>query len=181
MAVLFIPGGRISINPSEVVILEQFLKWFGCLAVLSFGSFVAGRFLPYRWFCAERFPYRSMKFEQEGKLYVRMGLPKWQKKVPDMSRLFPFLMPEKKMLDRTPEGLGTMIAETCIAETVHMALAVLGFAALAFWHSVPAVLLTVLYSLGNLPFVMIQRYNRPRLMRLKRKMETRKEKAECTP
>ena len=157
------------------MILEyvQILRWFGYLAVLSFGSFVAGRFLPYRWFRADRFPFRCMKFEQDGKLYVRMGLPKWQKKVPDMSRIFPFLMPAKKMMDRTPEGLQTMISETCIAEAVHLALAVLGFGALAFWHSVPAVVLTVLYCVGNLPFVLIQRFNRPRLVRLKTKMEAR--------
>ncbi len=158
----------------------QILKWFAYLAAISFSSFLAGRILPYRWFCADRFPYRSMEFEQGGKLYVKLGVPKWQKKLPDMSRLFSFLMPAKNMIDHTPEGIGTMIAETCIAELVHVMLALLGFGALIFWHSAAAVLLTVLYCAGNLPFVLIQRYNRPRLVRLKNKMESRKEKPVCT-
>ena len=145
----------------------EILNWFCYLAVISIGSFLLGRMLPYGWFCPEKFPYRTAAWEQGGKFYARIGLPKWQNKLPDMSKLLPRLMPAKSMTDCSSEALGTMVTETCIAELVHLLLAILGFGALRFWHTPAAVLLTALYCLGNLPFVLIQRYNRPRLIRLK--------------
>ena len=38
------------------------------------------------------------------------------------------------------------------------------------WLSIVA---TVLYGLSNIPFIMIQRYNRPRLVRLYKRMSSR--------
>lgn len=158
------------------LILEftDFLKWLGYLAAISFGSFLVGRLLPYRWFDAGRFPYRSAAFEKA--FYQKLGLPKWQKKLPDMSKIFSHLMPAKAMTDRTPDGLQTMIEETCIAEFIHAVLAVLGFGGLLFWHSWAGIILTLVYVIGNIPFILIQRYNRPRLMRLKALAERRKER-----
>ena len=156
---------------------NHFVQWLLYLALLSFGSFVVGRMLPYRWFCPERFPYKSYPWEQEGKIYGRIGLPKWQNKLPDMSRIFSFLMPRKKMVDCSREGLSTMIRETCIAELIHLLLIVLALGGLLFWRTPLAVVLTGLYMLGNVPFVLIQRYNRPRLMRLYGKLCRKTEKS----
>lgn len=156
----------------------NFLRWLGYLAAISFGSFLIGRLLPYRWFDAERFPYRSAPGEKA--FYEKLGLPKWQKKLPDMSKIFTHLMPAKAMTNPTPEGIQIMIQETCIAELIHALLAVLGFGALAFWHSWAGIVLTLIYAAGNVPFILIQRYNRPRLMRLKALAERRKERLNCT-
>ena len=156
----------------------NFLKWLAYLAAISFGSFLIGRILPYRWFDAERFPYCSATFEKA--LYTKLGLPKWQKKLPDMSKIFPHLMPAKAMTDRSPEGIQTMIVETCIAELIHAALAVLGLGAMFLWHDWLGILLTLVYCVGNIPFILIQRYNRPRLIRLKTMTERRKERLTCT-
>lgn len=156
----------------------NFLKWLEYLAAISFGFFLIGRLLPYRWFDAERFPFRSVAFEKN--LYDKLGLHKWHKKLPDMSRIFTRLMPAKAITNRTPEGLQTMIQETCIAELTHVILMVLGFGALKFWHTWAGMTMTVLYALGNIPFIMIQRYNRPRLIHLKALTERRKERFVCT-
>ena len=37
--------------------------------------------------------FRSFRFEKNGALYERLNIRRWQAKVPDMSRLIPFLMP----------------------------------------------------------------------------------------
>ena len=151
----------------------EILNWFCYLAAISIGSFLLGRLLPYGWFCPDRFPYRTAKWERGGKCYQKIGLPRWQKKLPDMSKLLPRLMPSKAMTDCSVQALDTMVTETCIAELVHGMLMLLAFGALYFWRTPAAVVLTVLYALGNLPFVLIQRYNRPRLMRLKAATEKR--------
>lgn len=161
-----IPGGY-SVGHTEI------LNWLCYLAVISIGSFLLGRLLPYGWFHPDRFPYRTWKWERGGKFYQRIGLPKWQNRLPDMSKLLPRLMPAKAMTDRSAEAVGVMITETCIAELVHLMLMVLAFGALHFWNGPLGVVLTVLYCLGNLPFVLIQRYNRPRLIRLRAMTEKR--------
>ena len=75
----------------------QFLKCACYLAGLGILSFVLGRLVPKTWFDYTRFPYRTFAFERNGKLYEALRVSRWQSRVPDMSRLFPKLMPPKKM------------------------------------------------------------------------------------
>ena len=57
--------------------------------------------------------------------------------------------------------------ETCVAESVHIILCLLGLGLLAIWPGPGGMVMTALYLLlGNLPFIVIQRYNRPRLLSL---------------
>lgn len=85
----------------------------------------------------------------------------------DMSRILPFLMPSKK-LPRMADAsqLCQMLQETCIAELVHALLCVAGVGAVFIWRGIGGWLFFILYAFGNLPFIIIQRYNRPKLMRL---------------
>jgi len=60
-----------------------------------------------------------------------------------------------------------MIQETCVAEFVHLLLIFLGLGVLRLCPDAWGVILYALYVLlGNLPFVLIQRYNRPRLVHM---------------
>jgi len=94
--------------------------------------------------------------------------------VPDMSRLLGDMV--KKQL--APDGktdYALLVQETCVAECVHFCLGLLSLGAFALCRSGWMVCIVAVYILlGNLPFQIIQRYNRPRLLRLMRK--ARKEK-----
>ena len=60
-----------------------------------------------------------------------------------------------------------LVQETCVAEAVHTASSLLGLICLWLWPGWGgAIVLAVWVLLANLPFILIQRYNRPRLMRL---------------
>ena len=84
-----------------------------------------------------------------------------------MSRIFPFLMPAKKLTADTFADLPRMIQETCVAEMIHFLLSLSGLACLVIWPGAGGIILTLVYILlGNLPFIIIQRYNRPRLQKL---------------
>ena len=147
------------------------------LAGISVLSFFVGRVLPYKWFPYDRFPFRSAKFERQGKIYLKIWINKWQNKVPDMSKIFPKLMPAKNMCHYTPESLPVMIEETCIAEFVHWVNSLLSLISLCFCRSWAGILIVVIYIvLGNLPFILIQRYNRPRFVRLMEHMNSRQER-----
>ena len=141
------------------------MQFFQCacyLAGLGVLSFVLGRLVPKTWFDYTRFPYRAYAFERDGKVYESLGIARWQSRVPDMSRLFPRLMPPKKMPPRPDaQTLLVMIRETCAA----------------FWPGVWGIVLYLVYAIfGNLVFIIIQRYNRPRLVRLYERKRAKRSK-----
>lgn len=51
-----------------------------------------------------------------------------------------------------------------MAETTHFLVAVMGLYCAKIWRG-GGLILSLLYFIWNLPFVLIQRYNRPRLIR----------------
>ena len=142
------------------------LKCILYLAAIGVASFVIGRLLPKSWLHEDCFPFRPFAFERQGKLYEKLKIKSWQNKLPDMSRLFKHLMPAKKMNDDTLRDLPLMIKETCVSECIHLLLPLAGLYCLRLWPGAGGIVVTLLYFLGNLPFVLIQRYNRPRLQRL---------------
>lgn len=137
------------------------------LAGIGILSFAVGRFLPKKWFDPQAFPYRAFPFEKDGSLYRRLRIQKWQNRIPDMSRILPGVMP-RKAISGKPTGaqLDVMLRETCVAECIHVLLCFGGLLCIRLWRGVGGLVVAVLFFLGNIPFVLVQRYNRPRLQRL---------------
>ena len=150
--------------------------------VIGVLGFIAGRLMPKGWLMWDKAPWKSFSFEKNGKLYHAMGIRYWQNKVPDMSRIFPMLMPKKQLpKEVSEEKLVIMLRETCVAELVHWLLSIAGLRCLILWKGIGGVVVTLLYILfGNLPFIFIQRYNRPRLAVLleRKRKKAAKENAE---
>ena len=139
----------------------------GYFIVIGIALFAVGRLLPKRWFDHTLFPYRAYAFERDGKLYEAIAIGKWQARVPDMSRILPNVMPQKRMTATDADTLLIMIRETCVAELTHVILSVLGLGVLYIMPGVGgAALYGAYFLLGNLPYIHIQRYNRPRLVRI---------------
>lgn len=143
-------------------------------------AFPLGRLLSRRRFDPDRWPYRSYSFEQNGTLYLRLRIDRWQAKVPDMSRIFPRFMPPKRMTGYSPALLQTMIQETCVAELVHRLLCLTGLHCTQLLPGAAGIVIWFLYVfLFNLPYILIQRYNRPRLLRLHARV-SKKAASACT-
>lgn len=141
------------------------------LACISIAGFIAGRLLPGRWFHWDRFPYKTRPFEQDGRIYLKLRVTKWKDRAPDMSRIFPRLMPPKKLRGRMqPEDLVVMLRENCIAEMIHLLLIFAALPCIAIWPAGGTILFLAYAVLGNLPFIIIQRYNRPRLVCLYKRL-----------
>lgn len=147
------------------------MEFFNCviyLSLTSFLGFVVGRFLARYPFNSDAFPYRAFKFEKDGLIYEKFKIKSWQSKVPDMSRIVPSLVPSKSMdgpLDA--KKLEIMLRETCVAELTHYLLCLSGmYGCYHFLHGNTATFVYLLYLLLNVPCMMIQRYNRPRLKRV---------------
>lgn len=157
---------------------------YGCF--LGISGFFIGRILPKKWFDPQSFPFRESGLEQDGKFYEKIKIHKWQSHVPDMSRIFTKLMPAKNLSGDYRQRLPLMIRETCIAETVHTVIMIFGLHFLEIWQGIGGVLCEVVFCLVfNMPYILIQRYNRPRLVRiynrlnLSESIESENELSEC--
>lgn len=144
------------------------------LIVSGLVGFFLGRILPKRWFRFDRFPYRSYRFERDGRMYEKIRIKSWHQKLPDMSKIFPMMMPPKKVIIWNTDHLSTMLRETCVAELIHGLLCFSGLYCAVLWEGAGGKITAVLNIIGNLPFIMAQRYNRPRLIRLLTRTEKRR-------
>ena len=85
-------------------------------------------------------------------------------------------MPQKAITKDYKMQLPTMIKETYIAEVVHIGLMFFGFKCCRLWKGVGGLVLSLLFFFGNLPYVIVQRYNRPRLIRVYKRLNTDKKR-----
>lgn len=155
--------------------MHGFTKCFLYLASIGLLSFFIGRILPKDWFSYDQFPYRTFPFEKEGKCYEALYIRKWKDLVPDMSKIFPKLIPSKKLsISPDEEQLKLMLQETCIAEWIHAMLGILGFVCVRLWSGIGGWSMAFIFIIGNIPFCLIQRYNRPKLAKLLSKLRNRK-------
>lgn len=143
-------------------------------ALTGFFCFFLGRLLPKKYIRSSQFPFKSFSFEKEGKFYERLNIKSWQKKIPDMSKLFPSVINEKKIGGYLSlEEIDDMIKETCVAELSHIFLFVTGLGCFRFFKPRAAITVYIIYFFANLPYIVVQRYNRPRLERLYALCESR--------
>ncbi len=153
-----------------------FLKSVLYVIFLGIAAHYVGEALPRKWFVWDRFPYRTWRWERNGKIYDVLGVRAWKDKVPDMSRVMKDMVP--KRVGRCPKSKDVyiLVKETCVAEAVHVALCLVAFPIYLFWRNQVGVLLTAIFIICNLPFIIIQRYNRPTLLGLAKRLEQREER-----
>lgn len=143
------------------------------LAGTGAAGFLLGRALPKQWFLWDCFPYKEHLCERGGRIYEKLQIKVWQNRIPDMSKIIPSLIPPKQFSRGDIANLPGMIRETCVAELIHWLLCFSGLACLKLWPGGGGAVITVLNLIVNLLYVIIQRYNRPRLLRLLRNTEKR--------
>lgn len=146
------------------------------VAFIGVLSHFVGLVLPRSWFHEDRFPYKAFKIERGGKIYDRIAIRKWKAKVPDMSKVMRDMLPKTVSYGVNSDDLQLLIKETCVAEFIHFALCIFSVRVYFIWHNNVGVVLTVITILGNIPFMLIQRYNRPHLVALRDRKRLREER-----
>lgn len=103
--------------------------------------------------------FREKRFES--KLYKVLGVRKWKKRLPTYS-------PET--FDTTRKTIKEIVGATCQAEIVHeiiMVFSLFPIIAMPYLGGAVAIIITsVLATLFDFLFVILQRYNRPKLVRV---------------
>lgn len=140
------------------------------VAITGFIFYMIGEVLPRKWFSEDKFPYSDYKWEKKGKVYDSIKIKKWKNKVIDMSKIFASKIPKSVMLNVTPVQLQALIKETCVAEFIHYVLCLTSAGVCMFFEDEKWLIVWALCILGNIPFILIQRYNRPHLKSIRNRM-----------
>ena len=115
------------------------------------------RSMEHRWFAQKAF---------EPRLYAVLRVKQWKDHMPTY---------DPASFSLRDNSLTQIVHNSCVSETVHEVIVLFSFVPLLFtflWGSFPVFLITsVLASAFDCCFVMMQRYNRPRLIRILSKKE----------
>lgn len=121
---------------------------------------------------SNRFDCRSPWFQPkafEAPLYKALKVKKWKDRMPTY---------DPRLFCLTENTLEQIVRNMCQAEVVHEVIVLLSFVPMLFslvWGSFPVFLITSILAAGiDTLFVMLQRYNRPRLVRLMNKQHSRR-------
>lgn len=161
-------------------LIELSIEWTIIVDFVAWGLFhmsisMVALYLPDHFFQKKDFLYRTREWEQEGQFWQRhFTINKWAKLIPDGTRLLGKGFYKKKMQQKKEDYLETFILETKRAEFTHW-LSILPSFLFFLWNPIWAGWIMVIYAcLFNVPIILVQRYNRPRLERvLDRKIKRR--------
>ena len=156
--------------------LMNLLMSIAYVAVIGILAHYIGESLPRSLFSEYKFPYRIYKWENDGKVYNRLKIKKWKTHLPDMSRVMRDMLPKKVTFDATSNNIDALIKETCVAECIHYWLCIFSVGIYLIWKTYVGVVLAFVFVVCNLPFIMIQRYNRPHLVKLRDKLLKREKR-----
>ena len=148
----------------------------GYIAAAGVAAHFIGEALPRRRFDPRRFPFAPWPWERSGRLYRALRVHFWKDKLPDMSRVAPDMVQKRVPLTGSAATAERVAVETCVAEAVHWVLMILSFVIYLLYPHPLGAALAVLYGLSHVPFIIIQRYNRPTLATLAERLKQREER-----
>jgi glycosyl-4,4'-diaponeurosporenoate acyltransferase len=123
--------------------------------------------LPRRVFERDSPLYRTRRWEVGGAVYERLfRIRRWKDRLPEAGALFEGGVSKRNLASRSPEGLRLRVAETRRAELTHWLAVVLSLSFFAWNPPTIAVWMPIIGFVANAPFILVQRYVRPRLIAL---------------
>lgn len=135
--------------------------------VIEIGSGYLTNKLPLRLFAADGPLTRTRRWERDGQTYARVfRVQRWKDALPEAGGMFAGGFGKRALRTRSSEKLDRFIAETRRAELTHWLPVALSLTFFAWNPPYVAVWMPIVGFLGNAPFIMVQRYLRPRLARL---------------
>ena len=155
----------------RVIFLSDFWTIFLCFLVWPLLQVAAALFclnLPDRYYSPNSFFYKSHSFERDGLIYDQVfRVKRWKHLLPDGGAVWKKRGFKKKRLDNfSRENLYRFLIESARGELTHW-LAIFPF--WVFWFFTPPIVPWIMLAyalLVNMPCIIAQRYNRPRVQRL---------------
>lgn len=154
--------------PRILAIALAFVLW----GLFQTGAAILSLKIPQKYLSPELFYFKEHSWEKGGKFYEDVFYVKrWKKFLPDGGAVLGGGYKKKQLTDFSKENLNQFLIESCRAEVTHV-IAIFPFWVFGFFASSRVVLIMFIYALlVNLPCIIVQRYNRPRISKLIKRMK----------
>jgi len=151
----------IVLNPVEVVIVDT-IAWFLIHMIIS----ITIQRIPVTYFANDSFLFRIRKWENNGRIWNEWFKVKaWKHYIPDGKRLIGNGFEKKQLKEKSREYLSQFLMESRRAELTHW-ISIIPAPFFFLWNPIWAGWVMIVYALVfNIPIILTQRYNRPRLKR----------------
>ncbi len=148
-----------------MMVLIRVLSYSVLWAVFGVGSGWLANRCPDRLFAGDSAATRIRPFEQDGRWYDRhFHLRAWKSRLPEAGALFKNGVSKASLPGFGPADLEVLARETRRAEWVHLANIGFGCTFVVWQPWNVAVVMAVFGLVVHLPFVLVQRYNRARVL-----------------
>ncbi len=158
--------------------------WYDWVASISIFAIIFGLDALIAWILhamdSKYFDYNKKMFivsKKEQKFLDILRVKDWKDHIPEMGQLCDFK--KNHIYSYEPEYLNKFLVETVYAEVIHVGMALIGFLVIFIWPLIICIFtksydfsdilrftlpMSLINVFLNLPPILIQRYNRPRLM-----------------
>jgi glycosyl-4,4'-diaponeurosporenoate acyltransferase len=149
------------VNKGQILLLDA-LVWAAWSAVVGY----AAHRLPLRRLDHDAPVTRLRTWERGGRVYERLGIRRWKDRLPEFGAVFRGGSSKRSLPSRDTPHLTRFAAETRRAEIVHWAIPLVT-PLFALWNPAWLVGAMAAYAVvANAPCLIVQRYNRGRLLRV---------------
>ena len=146
-------------------------------AIWHFFTYMLCIYIDTGFFDSSKKFYQARKWENDGKIYNDvLKINRWKDLLPQHIGKDGFS--KSHLTDVSVDYLDEFIMETCRGEWNHSMNCLFAVVLFAMNNIFTAFILSVLLFIGNLPFVIIQRYNRFRLQKLRKIIIRKSEKSQ---
>ena len=154
-----------------IMVLSFFIIW----PIVQTGFSMLCNKIPDSSFDTNSWLYRTHNWEKGGRIYDRVfKIRLWKHLLPDGAAVFDAGFKKKTLQSIDEKYLEGFIKETCRAELAHW-LQIAPFWVFALWSPFFVIWIMLTYALlVNMPCIIAQRYNRPRIMALKVEIDKKK-------
>lgn len=167
MVVVFLANLYSAVINSEILFLALSVLLFppALFTTDLIASLICRFCIPKSFYNPERKIFKELSFEK--KFYSAIRVTKWKDKIPEIGKAIGF--GKTKLDSTTPEYIYHFAVETCYAGFMHVWMGLSGFLLLIFYPiesvSIWLPLIVVNWFLNLLP-IFIQRFNRPKLVKI---------------
>lgn len=134
-------------------------------------SFICAR-MPEKRFSYNRWMFKERKWEKDGRIYENLfRVRSWKRFLPELSDFIKSILPKKYIKEYSISYLSKYLMESCRAEFTHWNIIASSFV-FRLWNDFSGTIVVIIITaVLNLPYIIIQRYNRPRIIKIMERME----------
>lgn len=155
------------IKLSELSFFTAFFVNFMILMLFSLTITCISILLPGKLFDYKQWLFKEKPFERGGRFYLdKCKIKRWKNSLPELSDFLKCVFPKKSILDYSDNYLVIYLNESCRAEITHEAIIASSFLFFIWNGLTMSLLIFIVAFILNIPFIIIQRYNRPRVIKI---------------